>query len=292
MAAQTRRRPPGTAAITSAASYAAATLTFLGVPGVMPAPMRSPGVARAPIHVATALDPGSHVDHLAGIAHRRAKRQGPMSADRYSAVDMRGKAITTFIACTAARRLAEVAEGEALQLLTDAGDAIDNDIRAWYRATRQELVSTERSDSTCRYVIATQSLAVFPGTGGTRPDQRPHGETARGNCTGRRRPFGRFARTGLAKAGHIPAPERIQPAADARRPPPSLRTIDAALQGSEVRPGLRRRDHCGIPDLNGGHGKRRHLRVRPVATPHDTGRFQLPAALGMRPRRTLALCRA
>ena len=166
-------------------------------------------MARAPIHVATALDPGSHVDHLAGIAHRRAKRQGPMSADRYSAVDMRGKAITTFIACTAARRLAEVAEGEALQLLTDAGDAIDNDIRAWYRATRQELVSTERSDSTCRYVIATQSLAVFPGTGGTRPDQRPHGETARRNCTGKL--HGETARADAGPSAGSPGPGSPRP---------------------------------------------------------------------------------
>ena len=228
MAAQTRRRPPGTAAITSAASYAAATLTFLGVPGVMPAPMRSPGVARAPIHVATALDPGSHVDHLAGIAHRRAKRQGPMSADRYSAVDMRGKAITTFIACTAARRLAEVAEGEALQLLTDAGDAIDNDIRAWYRATRQELVSTERSDSTCRYVIATQSLAVFPGTGGTRPDQRPHGETARRNCTGKLHgppPALRPVRPDRARQGRAHSGTGKDPAS-CRRPAPASISAD------------------------------------------------------------------
>jgi predicted peroxiredoxin len=70
---------------------------------------------------------------------------------------MRGKTITTSIAYAAARGLAELAEGETLELLTDAGDAIDNDIRAWCRATGQELA----------------------------------------------------ARAGLAKAGHIPAREKI-----------------------------------------------------------------------------------
>ena len=80
-----------------------------------------------------------------------------MSTATSTSLDMRGKTITTFIAYAAARRLAEMAEGQTLELLTDAGDAIDNDIRAWCRATGQELASAERGDGTCRYMIAQPS---------------------------------------------------------------------------------------------------------------------------------------
>jgi hypothetical protein len=38
-------------------------------------------------------------------------------------------------------------------LLTDAGEDIDNDIRAWCRAVGQELVSAERTGDTSTYVI-------------------------------------------------------------------------------------------------------------------------------------------
>ena len=85
-----------------------------------------------------------------------------MPATASTSLDMRGKTITTFIAYAAARRLTELAEGETLELLTDASDAIDNDIRAWCRATEQELASTGHSDGTYRYAITKASLP--PGT--------------------------------------------------------------------------------------------------------------------------------
>jgi len=80
-----------------------------------------------------------------------------------ASLDLRGKTITTFIAYAAAWRLAGLAEGETLELLTDASDAIDNDIRAWCRASGQELASAGRSDGTCRYVIAKPSRPPRPG---------------------------------------------------------------------------------------------------------------------------------
>ncbi len=47
---------------------------------------------------------------------------------------MRGKTIMTFIAYEALRQLADLADGESLDLLTDAREEIDNDIRAWCHA--------------------------------------------------------------------------------------------------------------------------------------------------------------
>ena len=79
-----------------------------------------------------------------------------MSIATSASLDMRGKTITTFIACGAAERLAAMADGQALELLTDPGDDIDNDIRAWCRASGLDLVSADRADGTCQYVITRQ----------------------------------------------------------------------------------------------------------------------------------------
>ena len=76
-----------------------------------------------------------------------------MSTATSTSLDMRGKTITTFIAYQAAGRLAGLADGEALELLTDTSDDIDNDIRAWCRAVRQELVSAQRTSGYRTYMI-------------------------------------------------------------------------------------------------------------------------------------------
>jgi predicted peroxiredoxin/TusA-related sulfurtransferase len=165
-----------------------------------------------------------------------------MSTATSTSLDMRGKTITTFIAYAAARRLAELAEGETLELLTDVSDAIDNDIRAWCRATGQDLASAEHGDGTCRYVIGKPSrpprpgqrlaavisdpgleellsplgfalAAALEGTGVSLYFQGPAVRVLAKGFTeklhGPGRPFSRFARAGLAKAGHIPAQEKI-----------------------------------------------------------------------------------
>jgi dienelactone hydrolase len=88
------------------------------------------------------------------------------------------------------------------------------------------------------------------------------------------RPFSRFARAGMARAGHIPAQEKLR----------QLQTLGAHLYAcgrsmqhfnvANARLGLRRRDHCGVPDLHRGHGPRRHQRVRPIAIPdHDVKEY-------------------
>ncbi len=166
-------------------------------------------------------------------------------------LDMRGKSITTFIAYAAASRLADLSDGETLQLLTDADDAIDNDIHAWCRATGQELVSTDRTDGTYRYVIRKSPArrsdrrfaavisdpgleqllsplgfalaAALEGVGVSLYFQGPAVRVLTKGFTeklhGPSRPFSRFARAGLTKAGHIPAQEKIS----------QLRTLGAQL---------------------------------------------------------------
>ena len=46
-------------------------------------------------------------------------------------LDLRGRSITTFIAYETLQRLVDLADGESLELLTDADEGIDNDIHAW-----------------------------------------------------------------------------------------------------------------------------------------------------------------
>lgn len=163
-----------------------------------------------------------------------------MSAPRLALLDMWGKTITTFIAYQAARQLATLADGEALELLTDAGEDIDNDIRARCRAVGQELVSAERAGNTSTYVISRppprrpgRRLAAVISDSGLQELLSPlgfalaaalegaevslyfQGPAVRVLATGfteklhgPARPFSRFARAGLTAAGHLPAQEK------------------------------------------------------------------------------------
>ncbi len=164
-----------------------------------------------------------------------------MPAPTLTSLDMRGKAITTFIAYQAARQLAALADGEALQLLTDAGEDIDNDVRAWCRAVGQELVSAECTGDTSTYVISKppprrpgRRLAAVISDPGLQELLSPLGFAlaaalegaevslyfqgpavrvlAKGfteKLHGPARPFSRFARAGLTRAGHLPAQQKL-----------------------------------------------------------------------------------
>ena len=68
-------------------------------------------------------------------------------------LDMRGKTITTYIVFAAHEQLRAMPEGEELELLTDTFPAIETDLRAWSRATGNELVEVGTEGETCRYVI-------------------------------------------------------------------------------------------------------------------------------------------
>ncbi len=159
-----------------------------------------------------------------------------------ASLDMRGKTITTFIAYEAHRRLADLAEGESLALLTDVAEDIDNDIHAWCRTTGQELAAAEPAGTARRYVItkrpqrpsdrryaavisdpgleellsplAFSLAAALEGADVSVYFQGPAVRVlARGfteKLRGPARPFSRFARAGLVRAGHVPAQEKIR----------------------------------------------------------------------------------
>lgn len=159
-----------------------------------------------------------------------------------TSLDMRGKSITTFIAYETARRLADLADGEALELLTDASDEIDNDIAAWCRSRGQELAVGRHIHGSRQYLITKRPLgaagkrfaavisdagleellsplgfalaAALEGSDVSLYFQGPAVRVLRKGFTehlhGFNRPFSRFARAGLNKAGHIPAQEKIR----------------------------------------------------------------------------------
>jgi TusA-related sulfurtransferase len=73
-------------------------------------------------------------------------------------LDVRGRSITTFIAYETLKRLAGMADGDSLELLTDASEEIDNDLRAWCRSRAQEIVAVRRTDDGQQYVITKGPL--------------------------------------------------------------------------------------------------------------------------------------
>ena len=81
-----------------------------------------------------------------------------MSTTARTSLDMRGKTITTFIAYETLKQLGDLADGESLELLTDASEEIDNDIRAWCRTRGQELTAAGHTDGSQQYVITKQPL--------------------------------------------------------------------------------------------------------------------------------------
>ena len=165
-----------------------------------------------------------------------------MSARTSTSLDMRGKTITTFIAYETLQRLAGLADGDTLDLLTDASDAIDNDIRAWCHARGQELVAAEDTDGSQRYRITKGPLrpsgkcfaavisdagleellsplgfalaAALEGSDVSLYFQGPAVRVLASGFTehlhGPGRAFSRFARAGLTRAGHLPAQEKLR----------------------------------------------------------------------------------
>ena len=165
-----------------------------------------------------------------------------MSTMARAPLDMRGKTITTFIAYETLKQLADLADGESLELVTDASEEIDNDLRAWCRTRGQELTAAGRTDGSQQYLITKRPLrasgtryaavisdagleellsplafalaAALEGSDVSLYFQGPavrvlaHGFTE--HLHGPGRPFSRFARAGLARAGHLPAQEKLR----------------------------------------------------------------------------------
>ena len=157
-------------------------------------------------------------------------------------LDLRGRSITTFIAYETLRRLDGIADGECLELLTDASEEIDNDLHAWCRSRGQELMPVKLTGDNQQYVITKRPLArsgkrfaavvsdagleellsplsfalaaALEGGDVSLYFQGPAIRVlARGfteHLHGLSRPFSRLARTGLTKAGHLPAQDKLR----------------------------------------------------------------------------------
>jgi TusA-related sulfurtransferase/predicted peroxiredoxin len=164
------------------------------------------------------------------------------TVDTMRRVDVRGRTITTAIALAAREALAKLAVGDELELLVDPFPAIVPDLQAWCRATGHELfdVCDEGESRRIRLRkgeprLSTQRLAVVVSSDGLEELLSPLGFALaaalggaqvavyvqgpavhllaprfRARLHGPARPFSRFARAGLEKAGHVAPAEKLR----------------------------------------------------------------------------------
>jgi TusA-related sulfurtransferase/predicted peroxiredoxin len=157
-------------------------------------------------------------------------------------VDVRGRTITTAIALAAHEALAGLPEGHEIELLIDPFPAIVPDLKAWCRATGHELVDVSEEDESPRVtlrrgtprrnehrvaiVVSSDGLeellsplgfALAAALGGAQvgvylqgPAVRVLAPGFRAKLHGLGRPFSRFARAGLEKAGHVAPAEKLR----------------------------------------------------------------------------------
>lgn len=156
-------------------------------------------------------------------------------------LDRRGKTITTFIVFDAAAELRAMNDGEVLELVTDAYEPIKVDIESWCEATGLDLLSSETSESTFRFLIEKRTpkstgskLAMIISVAGLEELLSPLGFALaaalegievslymqgpavrvlrrgfRPRLRGWARPFSRFAAAQMTESGHIPAQEKL-----------------------------------------------------------------------------------
>jgi TusA-related sulfurtransferase/predicted peroxiredoxin len=156
--------------------------------------------------------------------------------------DLRGRTITTAIVFAVQEELAELAVGDELELLTEPFPAIVPDLEAWCRTTGHEFVETasegeswrvrlrkgvpRRNDHRVAMVVSEEGLeellsplgfALAAALGGAQVALYLQGPAVhvlapgfRPRLRGLARPFSRFARGGLEKAGHVPPAEKLR----------------------------------------------------------------------------------
>ena len=157
-------------------------------------------------------------------------------------LDLRGRTITTAIAWAVHERFAELDPGDAVELETDPFPAIVPDLEAWSRATGHELVDVRRNAESWRItlrkgeprrnehrvaiVVSSDGLtelllplgfALGAALGGAHVSLYLAGPAVhvlapgfRPRLHGLGRPFSRFARAGLEKAGHVAPAEKLR----------------------------------------------------------------------------------
>ena len=178
----------------------------------------------------------------AGMRTRTRSAAGSSGARPTPPVDARGLTITTAIAVAAQDALAELAVGDELELLVDPFPAIVPDLQAWCRASGHELGAVSEEGESRRVqvrkgepqpsgqrvaiVVSNDGLeellsplgfALAAALGGARVAVYLQGPAVhvlaprfRARLHGPARPFSRFARAGLAKAGHVAPAEKLR----------------------------------------------------------------------------------
>lgn len=164
-----------------------------------------------------------------------------MKSGNNGTLDGRGKTITTFVVYDAATALAEMAQGDVLEIITDEFEAFEPDIAAWCRATGHVLRVSEPTPRGHRFLIEKgrtkvheTKLAMVISSAGLEELLSPLGFALgaalegidvhlyfqgpgvkvltrgfRAKLRGWARPFTRFAAAGMTKSGHIPAQEKL-----------------------------------------------------------------------------------
>jgi predicted peroxiredoxin/TusA-related sulfurtransferase len=162
-----------------------------------------------------------------------------VAADR--SLDMRGKTIAVFIIYHARKMLTGMQDGQVLELVTDAYDAVDSDLRAWCHATHQTLRQAEPGPGLVRYYIekapfrpSGKKLAIIISNPGLEelltplglaltaalsgsdvhlifqgPAVRVLAQGFSAKLSGWSWLFSGFARDGMAEAGHLPPQDKL-----------------------------------------------------------------------------------
>ena len=157
-------------------------------------------------------------------------------------IDARGLTITTAIALAAHNALAERAVGNELELLVDPFPAILPDLQAWCRSSGHELIALSEEGETRRVrlrkgepqpsaqrvaivvshdglqeLLSPLGFALAAALGGTQVAVYLQGPAVhvlaprfQARLHGPARPFSRYARAGLERAGHAAPAEKLR----------------------------------------------------------------------------------
>ncbi len=178
---------------------------------------------------------------LAGCSHARLPALPAARVAAHRSLDMRGKTVAVFIIYHARKMLTGMQDGQVLELVTDAYDAVDSDIRAWCHATDQRLRQAEPGPGLVRYYIektpfrsSGKKLAMVISDPGLEELLTPLGLALTAALSGSdvhlifqgpavrvlaqgfsaklhgwSWPFSGFARDGMAEAGHLPPQDKL-----------------------------------------------------------------------------------
>jgi TusA-related sulfurtransferase/predicted peroxiredoxin len=178
-----------------------------------------------------------------GVAAARPEGMAMETVTAVRTLNRVGKSITTFVVYDLVEELELLEEGDVIEVITDDSEPFLRDMAAWCRTTGHVLVSSQPQGKTRRFLIEKRHVApkdstlamVISNPGleellsplgfalaaaleGTRVALYFQGPAVRVLARGYhpklkgwyRRPFSKLAAAGMAKAGHIPAQEKLR----------------------------------------------------------------------------------